>query len=413
MVAAMKVIVHILLLVALGAAVSFGIGRASAETADGSIAGVIYYDLDGDGVRDDGEPGLAGRSLVLTRDGSQASVAGTAMDGSYRVDGLKAGSYTLQAVPHENRGECRDTPFLFNPYVQGYCENFRLPWSTTRPDSVAVTIGGGSTAEEHFGARPADIAVIGGIALLEDARAPDGTLIEAVFNGQECGTATATGAQTELNFLIEVLGAGERPGCPVAGDTLRFRIDGLTAPEVRFYVPFAETNGGGLEIQPLTAIRRHSWLWAERLVSDAPPPGTMLEALVDGTVCGSVEVEYVGGEVGFSRLLVASDELVEGCGRDGAMISFRTESLDAVTELRWEVDVREMTPRFYGDVNCNYAASSVDALLLLQLVGGLRTGLPCREGGDVSQDGVTNAVDATLVLQFGAGLLERLAVMGE
>jgi hypothetical protein len=95
------------------------------------------------------------------------------------------------------------------------------------------------------------------------------------------------------------------------------------------------------------------------------------------------------------------------------MISFRTESLDGVTPLRWEVDVREMTPRLYGDVNCNYGASAVDALLVLQVVGGLRSGLPCREGGDVSQNGVTDAVDATLVLQFGAGLLERLPVIRE
>ncbi len=383
---------------------------ASAGDTTGSISGMIFYDVDGDGVRDAGEQGLAGRSLILMRDGKFGLVATTTVSGSYRFDSVEAGSYTLQAVPHELRSDCTDRPFSFNPYVQGYCENFLLPWNTTGQDILDVALSAGAVVQLDFGARPADMAVIGGIALLEDARAPEGTPIEAVFNGQECGTATATGAQTELNFLIEVLGASERPGCPAAGDTLHFRVGGLAAPEVRFYVPFAETADGGLQLQPLTAIRQHSWLWAERRVSEPPPPATVLEALVDGTVCGRVDVEYVGEEAGFSRLLVASDELIDGCGRDGATISFRTASLDGAATLPWEVDVREMTPRLYGDVNCNYGASAVDALLVLQVVSGLRSGLPCPEGGDVSRNGATDAIDAALVLQFSAGLVERLPV---
>jgi len=389
------------------------IAYAQAGAATGSISGVIFHDVDIDGVRDAGELGLDGRSVILSRDGSPIDSANSAADGSYQFDGVQPGSYALQAVTQQSRGECGDIPLIFNPYVQSYCANFRLPWNTTGQDILDVALSAGSVVQLDFGALPADVAVVGGIALLEDARAPEGTLIEAVFNGQECGTATATGAQTELNFLIEVLGAGERPGCPATGDTLRFRVGGLAAPEVRFYVPFAETAGGGLQLQPLTAIRQHSWLWAERRVSDAPPLNTVLEALVDGTVCGRVDVEYVGEEAGFSNLLVASDELVDGCGRDGATISFRTASLDGAATLPWEVDVREMTPRLYGDVDCNYGASAVDALLVLQVVSGLRTGLPCREGGDVTRDGATDAVDATLVLQFGAGLLERLPVSSQ
>ncbi len=386
----------------------------SAEEASGGgaavIRGAIFHDLDGDSVRDAAEPGLPGREVTLERAGSPQRIATTRADGTYRFDGLEPATYTLRAVPHEFRTDCGDTSFLFNPYVEDYCAEVRLPWNVTGAESVELTASAGAVVDQDFGARPSDIAVIGGIALLEDRRAPEGTLMEAVFNGQECGSGMTTGEQTGLNFVFDVLGADERAGCPISGDSLRFRVGGLSAPEVRFYEPFAETAGGGLQVQPLTAIRQHSWLWAERRTAEAPPPGTILEALIDGTVCGSVDVEHAGGESGFSHLLVASDELISGCGRDGTMISFRTASLDGAATLRWEVDVREMEPRLYGDVNCNYAASAVDALLLLQVITGLRTGFSCAEGADVSEDGTTDAVDAALVLQFSAGMLERLPV---
>ena len=44
-------------------------------------------------------------------------------------------------------------------------------------------------------------------------------------------------------------------------------------------------------------------------------------------------------------------------------MSFRTAQLDGAVTLPWSAHLREVTLRFYGDVNCNYAASAVDALL--------------------------------------------------
>jgi len=384
---------------------------ASAGGATGSISGAIFHDVNGDGVRSGQEPGLGGREVTLERADGPPLVATTTASGAFRFDELVAGSYTVQADPNEIRTECDETPFLFNPYVEDYCIEVSLPWIPTGQDALEVELSDGGSVQRNIGARPADIAVLGGIALLEDRRAPEGTLIEAVFNGQECGVGQTTAATTGLNFVIDVLGAGERAGCPAPGDSLRFRVGGLSAPEVRFYEPFSSTlGGGGLQTQPLTAIREHSWLWAERRATEHPPPGTVLEALVDGVVCGEVEVEYIGGEAGFSSLLVASDELIDGCGRDATEISFRTESLDGAITLPWEVDVREMEPRLFGDVNCNYGASAVDALLMLQVVSDLRTGFPCAEGADVSRSGATDVIDAALVLQFSAGMIQQLPV---
>ncbi len=63
-----------------------------------------------------------------------------------------------------------------------------------------------------------------------------------------------------------------------------------------------------------------------------------------------------------------------------------------------------------GDVDCNAAANSIDAALVLQLVAALLAELPCEDVADVSQDGSVNALDATLILQYAAGLLDSLSL---
>lgn len=62
-----------------------------------------------------------------------------------------------------------------------------------------------------------------------------------------------------------------------------------------------------------------------------------------------------------------------------------------------------------GDVDCNLAANSIDAALILQLAASIVDELPCQDAADVNQDGSVNAVDATLILQYAAGLLDSLS----
>jgi hypothetical protein len=60
----------------------------------GSVAGVVYRDLDGDGVRDEGEPGVPGVPVALDGPGGPRSTT-TGADGGYVFAGLLGGDYTL------------------------------------------------------------------------------------------------------------------------------------------------------------------------------------------------------------------------------------------------------------------------------------------------------------------------------
>ena len=67
------------------------------ELTSYSISGKMFNDLNNDGVND-GEPGLAGWIIQLSREGNVLNTTATGPDGSYKFDDLAAGTYTLSAA---------------------------------------------------------------------------------------------------------------------------------------------------------------------------------------------------------------------------------------------------------------------------------------------------------------------------
>ena len=72
-----------------------------------SISGMKFNDLNGDGVKA-GEPGLAGWTIKLSRDGSEVNSTATAADGSYKFENLEPGSYSVAEV--DQAGWSRTAP---------------------------------------------------------------------------------------------------------------------------------------------------------------------------------------------------------------------------------------------------------------------------------------------------------------
>src|SRR5262245_19648660 len=89
-----------------------------------TISGTVFNDLDGDGVRDPGEPGLAGRTVTLYAPaGPVAREAVTDAAGNYQFTNLPALTYTVQPTG-------------------------RAGWPTTAPAAGAyvVSLANGATA---------------------------------------------------------------------------------------------------------------------------------------------------------------------------------------------------------------------------------------------------------------------------
>ena len=251
----------------------------------------------------------------------------------------------MTALLDESSVICVDFSFTFDPLITSYCRKDDLPWHATTPDSVPVTIEGGATVRVDFGARPAHVAVLTGIALLEDDRAPPGTVIEALLNGTECGRTQARD-DDELNYTLDVLGSNERPGCATRADPVRFRVGGVPAATTILWVPFDEIPLPFHVIyRNLVAIEQHAWYWFERFEGGLPAEGAVVRAIIDGAVCGETAIRrpFVGIEVaGFSRLIVPSEEIQPGCGRPGATVSFLVDGVDAEMSVPWEPGLQQI-----------------------------------------------------------------------
>ncbi|MCH7489027.1 MAG: hypothetical protein IIB23_05290, partial [Chloroflexi bacterium] len=164
---------------------------------------------------------------------------------------------------------------------------------------------------------------------------------------QECGWSEVT-ADNEFNYELHVLGQREREGCAAPGDVVRFLVGGVMATQTLTYTPFAQTSPWGSQVVHLVAIENYAWYWAEHVVDVPPPDGTVLQALVGDVVCGEVTMRAVSlGQgalqhmVGFSRLIVPSAESASGCGRPGAMVSFRMAGEEVAT-VAWEPGLQEI-----------------------------------------------------------------------
>ncbi len=103
----------------------------------GLVSGVVFNDLNGDGVQGAAEPGISGVTIQLRQDGATISTTVTASDGAYTFTNVLAGNYTVHQVA-----------------IEGYVN--------TTPRNVAITIGAGGSAVASFGNQ--EVGTISGLA---------------------------------------------------------------------------------------------------------------------------------------------------------------------------------------------------------------------------------------------------------
>ncbi len=118
--------------------------------APAEIRGVIWNDANGDGVRDDGEPGLPDVSVTLTDPAGFVLSAASAADGTYLFAMLPTSSYTVAV----------DTTTLSSDFALTF---------PTGSDAASVTLDAvqGMTYDADFGFAGAPTASVSGIIWLE------------------------------------------------------------------------------------------------------------------------------------------------------------------------------------------------------------------------------------------------------
>jgi hypothetical protein len=142
--------------------VDAGINNPSATL--GSISNLVFFDVDGDGVQDAGEPGVAGVSVRLFNDGPDGipgndddvfvRATTTDINGNYLFDGLVADNYTIyfSSYPSGFAGTLKD---------QGGDDNLDSDApGTGKTDGITLTAGQDRT-DVDFGIRSTTTAALG------------------------------------------------------------------------------------------------------------------------------------------------------------------------------------------------------------------------------------------------------------
>ncbi|CRK62069.1 internalin, putative [Alloactinosynnema sp. L-07] len=155
----------------------------------GSLAGFVYQDLNDNGVKDPGEPGIGGVSVQLTGTDAQGNAVDvtvtTGGDGGYLFEGLVGGTYTLNETQPA--------------FLDGLDAAGSAGGTVTPPDSItAIELGGGVDATDYlFGELPA--ASISG-KVVDDGGNPIAGVTITLTNPDGSTTAVQTGADGTYTF---------------------------------------------------------------------------------------------------------------------------------------------------------------------------------------------------------------------
>ncbi|MPZ49709.1 MAG: hypothetical protein GEU75_10530 [Dehalococcoidia bacterium] len=325
-------------------------GRSSAQVGALSISGVIWRDDNANGQKDQGEPGIADAEvrLAVAATGGSQQTAKTDTDGRYAFSGLEQGQHQL-----------RLSPTISGMWIQTYPSR-----SLVGPTTIDVSLAsGGQTL--NFGLYPsAGLPKFTGTAWRNAEPATEPT-VRALVEGTDCTLPTLIPTDQPVNsFGLKVASNELIPGCGKDGASISFTINGTTTNETVAWrrapieqlppgtVPSVPPPGAIgppreniqriiLTIGPPFAAYSGSVIDAstgERLDTASPPRFPGVDAYIGDTLCGSVPGYGLGGYV-----VVPSEQLKPGCGREGVTVRFVVDGAPAPEQVPWQPGLQTRT----------------------------------------------------------------------
>jgi hypothetical protein len=161
-----------------------------------------------------------------------------------------------------------------------------------------------------------------------------GRTVVALIDGKVCGVGLH---RVWGSILLAIPSEEQEAGCGQPGVEVSFAVDGFAVPETLTWSPGGH-EGFTFTLNPSPDGPFAGPPFAYYTVDLAPRPPDFLgqfsqhiEAWIDGVSCGAVSGEGPAEAV----LLVAPDELVDGCGREGATVTVTLDGRPFGQPVAW------------------------------------------------------------------------------
>ena len=345
--------VRVLLMAAVGVFVLLNgvhVSRVRAA-ASATVVGRVYWDANGNGAQDGGEPGLDAPVELLDDAGVAVARRQTDAAGDYRIE-VAPGVYRVRPNVARRLSLCVDSLLGTNsPFPAGGCYFADFP-ITSPESSDAFTVAAGETRTEDFAVTAKDQMVIVAHAVEEDHYGPAGGTVTARVRGKACGSAVLPEGQGGTAFALYVEGASSVAGCAAPGDTVQFELNGRTARESLSYKRFVPGSlASTVTFADMVFATDWMWLWSDNLtLADGRPVpvGTRIVARIGEAGCGlgtNTSELNAGGSTGFAKLLVPSERISTGCGKAGArvdLVAILSDRDEVIASFPWEPGVKQI-----------------------------------------------------------------------
>ena len=225
----------------------------------------IWNDLNGNGVQDDGEPGLGGVTVTLQKDGQKVAEMQTAADGTYRFDNVVPGDgYTVEVtlpagfigtLPDQGVSDGRDSDFDRTTH--------RSPVMTIAPGEQNLIIDGG---------------------LFQPGAIGDSVWVDSNHNGVQDAGELGVG-----NVQINVFRAGTLIASTRTDANGKYRIDGLPSGQqvdVEFIPPGGFALGSSVR-QTVTVPPNGEVLGVDMPLIPSKAPASVQPAVISITETGT------------------------------------------------------------------------------------------------------------------------------
>ncbi|MCH8009595.1 MAG: hypothetical protein IIC91_12105 [Chloroflexi bacterium] len=277
------------------------------ETARLQLTVFVIHDLNGNGQRDPGEPGVEGWSVELP--------------------GFCGGDIAFQpAGPSATDADGRVEFAVKEPWGCIRAEDkFGWVFTTVRP---LVTSVGPRQTEALILVRKVgqQLHLLRGAVLIDGLPAPEGTSIDAVVDNASCGDSEIVvpfGTNYEARYTMYVLGELDRPGCASEGDLVEITVDGGAVADVTF----ASGSTGELHL-----YLGPTPMWFIEGPREGPAPVPYIGSLI----CGEARTRPSGFTPTSSHnVYVFPDALRSGCGAPGRIVTLRVGD-EVLRQVVWQ-----------------------------------------------------------------------------